>query len=154
MGTITTTTTDARPQRLVRLPASTALARSPGRRLDVIAALVAAYAEAGAAEVIVWEPDAAERPSQAEAAHAAIARRAALAGAPITLMGGADIAGYARAVGRRVFVVSAEAARDAEAWRSAVAGAGARDVVVTDGPVPADAPPDVLLSLSSVDSMT
>jgi hypothetical protein len=105
---------------------------------DVVAALVAAYVEAGAREVLVWEPE----PMAAAPAHVAMARRAALAGVPLTLAGPVPLDGYAR-------VALTVPAADPSAWASALSVARPDAVVVTDGPVPGDTPPDVLVALTA-----
>jgi hypothetical protein len=103
---------------------------------DVAAALVAAYAEAGAREVLVWEPD----PVAAAAAHEAITRRAALAGVPLSLVAPTPLDGYAR----NAVTVPAD---NPDVWPAALRGTGPGVVVTTDGPIPGDTSPDVLVAL-------
>jgi hypothetical protein len=105
---------------------------------DVAAALVAAYAEAGAREILVWEPE----PVPAAAAHEAITRRAALAGVPLTLVAPTPLDGYAR----NAVTVPAD---NPDVWTAALRGAAPGAVVTTDGPVPGDTSPDVLVALTA-----
>jgi hypothetical protein len=112
---------------------------------DVIAALVAAYAEAGASEMLVWEPEATV---DAHAAHAAITRRAALSGVPLSLVASSPVEGYARRVGAGIVAVPSEAASDPAAWSAALSDAPADAVVVTDGPVPGNTSPEALVALT------
>jgi hypothetical protein len=115
---------------------------------DVVAALIAAYAEAGAGEILVWEPEAAHQPDRAAAAHGSMVRRAALAGARVSLAGTAPLEGYARAMGHGLALIAATAADDIEAWQAAAESAGADAVVLTDGPVPGDVTAEALLMLA------
>jgi hypothetical protein len=116
---------------------------------DVIAGLVAAYAEAGASEILVWEPEPPRAPEHAEAAHRAVIRRAALAGAPLSLVAPAPVEGYARTVGSGIVSVPAHAASDPAAWQAALCAAGSDVVVITDSPVPGDSPPQALTALTA-----
>jgi hypothetical protein len=112
---------------------------------DVSAALMAAYAEAGAREIVVWEGECGDDP----AAHRALTRRAALAGVPLTLVGSSRLEGYGRTVGAGVVSVPAGAAAVSGAWGAALLGAAPDSVVITDGPVPGNAPPEALLTLAA-----
>ena len=112
---------------------------------DVSAALMAAYAEAGAREIVVWEGECGDDP----AAHRALTRRAALAGVPLTLVGSSRLEGYRRTVGAGVVSVPAGVAADPGAWRAALLGTGPDCVVITDGPVPGNAPPEALVTLAA-----
>jgi hypothetical protein len=105
---------------------------------DVAAALVAAYADAGAREILVWEPE----PIAAAAAHEAITRRAALAGVPLTLVAPAPLDGYAR----HAVTVPAD---NPDIWPAALRSAAPGSVVTTDGPLPGDTSPDVLVALTA-----
>jgi hypothetical protein len=112
---------------------------------DVSAALMAAYAEAGASQIVVWEGDCGDDP----APHRALTRRAALAGVPLTLVGASGLEGYGRTLGSGVVSVPAGVAADPGAWRAALGGTGPDCVVITDGPVPGDAPPEALVTLAA-----
>jgi hypothetical protein len=112
---------------------------------DVSAALMAAYAEAGAREIVVWEGECGDDP----AAHRALTRRAALAGVTLTLVGSPRLEGYGRTLGAGLVSVPAGVAADPGAWRAALGGTGPDCVVITDGPVPGDAPPEALLTLAA-----
>jgi hypothetical protein len=112
---------------------------------DVSAALMAAYAEAGASQIVVWEGDCGDDP----AAHRALTRRAALAGVTLTLVGSPRLEGYGRTVGAGVVSVPAGAAADSGAWGAALLDAAPDSVVITDGPVPGNAPPEALLTLAA-----
>jgi hypothetical protein len=112
---------------------------------DVTAALVAAYAEAGAREVLVWETECGDAP----APHRAVTRRAALVGVRLALVASAQLEGYTRTVGAGIVSVVAATAADPAAWRTALLEAGSDSLVITDGPVPADTPPEALVTLAA-----
>jgi hypothetical protein len=112
---------------------------------DVSAALMAAYAEAGARQIVVWEGASGDDP----APHRALTRRAALAGVPLTLVGSSPLEGYGRTLGAGLVSVPAGVAADPGAWRAALLDAGPDSVVITDGPVPGDAPAEALVTLAA-----
>jgi hypothetical protein len=101
---------------------------------DVLAALAAAHVEHGARRILVWETDG--DGAALTAAHAAITRRLALCGVDAVLCGAPrlDAVGYAahalRDGGRGARLI------DPHAFASADTRSG--DVVITDGPIPAD----------------
>jgi hypothetical protein len=115
---------------------------------DVIAALAAAYAEAGASEIIVWEQDAPDASERMEAVHSALAKRAAHVGIPVSLVGPARCSGYTRTVGAGIRALDANLACEPAALRAALSDVGPGTVALTDGPVPGDAAPEALLGFT------
>lgn len=111
---------------------------------DVTAALAAAYAEAGAGELIVWELNVLDIPERVEAAHQALLRRAAHVGVPVSLIGPTTAAGYARTVGAGVLALDPAMASDPASLAVALSEVRPDTVVVTDGPLPGDTAPEAL----------
>ena len=67
----------------------------------------------------------------------------------LTLVGSPRLEGYGRTLGAGLLSVPAGVAADPGAWRAALLGTGPDCVVITDGPVPGDAPPEALVTLAA-----
>jgi hypothetical protein len=107
---------------------------------DILAALAAAHADAGADRVIVWEPEVA---GDLEPAHQPIVRRLALAGVACVLVHPALLdVGYGAQVGAGAALLGPDAFMSRDALSAelarAVGVAGDGGVLLSDGPVPAD----------------
>jgi hypothetical protein len=116
---------------------------------DVIAGLIAEYASAGAQQILVWEPDAHTLPERASASHQSILRRAAHSGIELSLVGRASLDGYARRVDDGIVLVPADTPGEAAAWKAAVAEGAPGTVLITDGPISGDTPPEALATLAT-----
>jgi len=116
---------------------------------DILAALAAAHAERGAARIIVWEPETAGLdPDELAPAHEPIVRRLGLAGAEAVLCAASVIpVGYSAVAwpnhGEGAACLAGEAFSSPDALHAELARAseiaGAGGILLSDGPVPADA---------------
>lgn len=127
---------------------------------DLLAELVATYVGAGATRVVVWESEvSADAAAEVSGAHTSIVRRLSMLAVPGVLCGGSDVdsAGYAAHAlpdgGRDAVLLpagtfAAGSAQFGQLWqRWSAAGDERPELILTDGPMPADCDLELLSSV-------